>query len=258
MGIVHAFGHSGQAYPQGFVETTKHSAFGLRSTEDAYVDQLVGFEEIGCGRHAGIACLVSRAFVDINRNPYELDPLLIQGRLPAHALVRSHNVRSGYGVVARCLGLNEPIYQGRLSLKTVLDRIEAVHVPYHKALRVLITRGKAKKARLLLLDWHSFPSRALKGHSYADIVLGDCQGQSCSPLTRERVKEAFVAKGLKVALNKPFSGGYTTQTYHDQKGGIETLQIEINRSLYMDEDSLLRSDNFIKLQSILMSIRSSL
>jgi N-formylglutamate amidohydrolase len=254
--LVFAFPHSGRTYPRAFIEASRLNAQGLRITEDAFVDDLMGFDE-GLNAVQGdfgdvwaIRANYARAFVDVNRHPMELDPRLIKGALPKGALSQTQKVKNGFGVIPRCLTPEAEIYYGPISVAEASLRIDTLHRPYHEQLQALLFEARRATAaqRVALLDWHSMPSSALKTLNAlgrgADIVLGDLYGESCRPQLLAAVREGFEREGFKVALNMPFAGGYTTQHYGAPTKGIEALQIEINRSLYMNERAVEVSEGF--------------
>lgn len=257
--VIFACPHSGRYYPQTFLEASNLSPLTLRSTEDGFVDDLLGLRDTqwrgGAFERAGlwaIKALWARAYVDVNRHPLELDPLLIDGRLPKGSLSQTERVKAGFGVVARSLGPGLSIYRQPLSLNEVLERIEKGHRPYHQALAGRIQRLWSLGRGVVVLDWHSMPSKGLR--SKADVVLGDLHGQSCQAMTLKVVKRVFEAHGFRVALNQPFAGGYTTDTYGAPHKGIETLQIELRRDLYMDEALIAPNPQYQRFKSRLQTV----
>jgi N-formylglutamate amidohydrolase len=252
--------HSGRLYPDDFLVASRFDATAIRATEDAFVDDLLGFDSLPV---TALKANYARAFIDVNRDARELDPRLINGPLPRGSLSSSPQVKNGYGVVPRCLHEGAEIYRQSLSLMSVLERIDVFHKPYHACLLGLIVRLKAQYGRVVVLDWHSMPSFGPsfgpssgpqeEAHNRADIVLGDLYGISCTPDLRRDIKSAFEAVGLKVAINAPFAGGYTTKTYGQPHKGVETLQIEINRKLYMDEAGIIPNRHYGRLKEQLQS-----
>lgn len=235
--------HSGRYYPDAFVKSARLNELALRGSEDAYVDQLIDFDNIS--DVYGLRMNYARAYIDVNRDEAELDPKLISGRLPALNLSATPRVVSGFGVVARCIKPGLDIYRSPLTLAEVRGRIDRIYAPYHRALKGLIAEAKTQSARIIVFDWHSMPSQSKLNRTHltkkmkgADIVIGDLHGDSCRGETRRIVKNAFEAQGFSVGLNDPFSGGHTTQSYANSHAGIETIQIEINRGLYMDEETI--------------------
>jgi N-formylglutamate amidohydrolase len=237
--IVFASPHSGGWLPGDMGALPDLPWMTLRSAEDVGVDRLVA-----AGPSVGaplIAAQVSRAYVDLNRAPDELDPALIDGVEGS----TSAKVAAGFGVVPRRAGDGDALYDRRLSMDEAEARIARVHAPYHKALADLMQQAKARHGMALLLDWHSMPSRAAgprpKGGRGVDIVLGDRHGASARGGVTRRVRALFEAQGLRVALNTPYAGGYATQSWGRPAEGFQAVQVEINRALYLDETTLTPS-----------------
>ncbi|MEM9049444.1 MAG: N-formylglutamate amidohydrolase [Pseudomonadota bacterium] len=226
--------HSGRAYPLEFVRRARLSRLQLRLSEDAHVDELFG-EAPRCGAPL-LAATAPRAFVDLNRGPGELDPALIDG---VRASGLNPRISAGLGVVPRVVAEGMPIYEGKISVAEARRRIERYHAPYHERLARLVAEARRVFGLALLFDCHSMPSDALRACSQdgrrPDIVLGDRYGASAAPWVMDAVQDVFDAEGFLVARNAPFAGGYITQLYGRPARGIHAVQIEIDRSLYLDE-----------------------
>lgn len=235
--------HSGRTYPSSFLSASRLTAVALRKSEDAYVDLLLaGIVNIGATlMHAHFP----RAYLDVNREPYELDPALFNEALPDYANTHSLRVVGGLGTIARVVNEQEEIYRAPLPVNAALERIERLYKPYHATLSGLMEDARRRFGYAVLVDFHSMPSyQGDKGaNPKVDFVLGDRFGTSC-PREMVRLVERFLSGlGYKVALNKPYAGGYITERYGVPNEGLHTLQIEINRALYMDEETLaLRRD----------------
>ncbi len=178
-----------------------------------------------------------RAFLDLNREPFELDPQMFEGRLPDFANTRSLRVAAGLGVIPRVVGDAQPIYREPMPVETALKRIAALHRPYHARLAELLETAQRRFGFALLLDCHSMPSNS-PDVGGCDIVLGDRYGSSAARWMVDTVEVALRAAGLVVRRNKPYAGGYITEHYGAPAAGRHALQVEINRSLYMDERAL--------------------
>jgi N-formylglutamate amidohydrolase len=190
---------------------------------------------IGQAPDHGAALLVGRigrAYLDLNREAADLDPLLIEGVDPDRASVRT---TAGYGVIPRLSGDGRALYGRRLDRTEAEARLTAVHAPYHAALEDVMRRTHARHGRAMLIDWHSMPSRAVGGARGADVVLGDCHGASCAADLTRRTRAAFERLGWRVALNQPYAGGWTTRRWGRPAEGFHALQIELSRALYMNE-----------------------
>ncbi len=249
---VFASPHSGALYPSDWVAQTRLDPLALRSSEDAYVDQLIW----PCAP-LGFACLrglYARAYVDVNRDPRELDPRLFQEPLPADARPSSLRVAAGLGVIARKVSEGRDIYGGPLPLSEGLARLAQVHTPYHQTLKAALERLKSERGRAVLLDWHSMPSASCR----ADVVLGDLRGRSCAPGLTRWLAAAFKAAGLKVALNHPYAGGWTTQLYGQPMQGRHAVQIELSRGLYMDEARLEPTAGLADLRALIGTLAAGL
>jgi N-formylglutamate amidohydrolase len=227
--------HSGRQYPKAFLNESRLDERSLRRSEDCYVDLL--FDQV---LDLGAPLLLAhapRAYVDVNREPYELDPRMFDGRLPAYANTRSMRVAGGLGTIPRIVGEGQDIYRGRIAVEDALARIETIHRPYHRALKHLLLRTIEGFGQAMLLDCHSMPSASLglPEPGRADIVLGDRYGTSCAPRMMDVFQQAFEESGFVVVRNRPYAGGYITEHYGHPRSGIHALQIEINRALYLDE-----------------------
>lgn len=237
-GFVFNSPHSGNLYPQAFLDRGRLSAHTIRRSEDAYVDRL--FAPMVAHGAPLMRARFPRAYLDLNREPYELDPRMFEGRLPAFANTRSIRVAGGLGTIPRIVADGHEIYTGRLPVREGLARIEALYKPYHRALRRLITRAQDNFGYACLIDCHSMPSTSLSAESLgqADIVLGDRYGSSCSNVLTDLAEAALRARGFGVMRNKPYAGGFITEHYGEPSGHRHALQIEINRALYMHEATL--------------------
>lgn len=247
-------GHSGAVYPPDFVAASRLDALTLRRSEDAHVDRLfASVVELGAPL---LRANFPRAFLDVNREPYELDPRMFDGRLPPFANTRSMRVAGGLGTVPRVVADGQEIYARRLPVSDAIVRIEALYKPYHRVLRGLIQRTARTHGHCILIDCHSMPSSSLGRDTEikADMVLGDRYGTACAPGLIEAFEAAFRAKGFRVVRNKPYAGGFITEHYGEPNLGRHALQIEVNRALYMDEASLTTTPDFPSLVKALRSV----
>jgi N-formylglutamate deformylase len=216
----------------------------LRRSEDSFVDELaMGVVARG---YPLMRAHFPRSYVDVNREPYELDPRMFEGRLPSFANTRSMRVAGGLGTVARVVGDAQEIYDQRISVDDALRRIETLYKPYHRALRRLFTRVHHEFGAAMLIDCHSMPSSngPRDDRQRADIVLGDRYGTSCVALMSETVERTLQGLGYSVSRNKPYAGGFITEHYGNPAAGLHAIQIEFNRALYMDERRFERSAGF--------------
>jgi len=246
--------HSGRVYPSSFLASSKLDPLTLRRSEDAYVDELFGFAAaLGAPLlHAHFP----RAYLDVNREPYELDPILFRDGLPHYANTQSVRVVGGLGTIARIVSESEEIYREPLAVAAALERIHRLYVPYHETLSTLLFEAKREFGFAVLIDCHSMPStsQADKRSTRADFVLGDRFGTSCSSELTRIAARSLDSLGFCVALNKPYAGGYITEHYGRPHKAQHVLQIEINRALYMDEATFERTARFEELRDKLQTL----
>jgi N-formylglutamate amidohydrolase len=250
--------HSGSIYPRHFLDASRLELRTLRRSEDSFVDELMlGVVERG---HPLMRAHFPRCYVDVNREPYELDPRMFEGRLPSFANTRSMRVAGGLGTIARVVGEAQEIYDRRIPVDDAMRRIDALYKPYHRALRRLVTRMHREFGTVILIDCHSMPSTAggKDDRPRADIVLGDRYGTSCVGLISELVDAQLQSLGYSVSRNKPYAGGFITEHYGNPAAGLHAIQLEVNRSLYMDESRFEPIATFAKVAADLGSLADAL
>jgi N-formylglutamate amidohydrolase len=248
--VVFASPHSGDRYPPGFVEASRLDPLSLRRSEDAFVDALFGSAP-AYGAPL-LKALFPRAYIDPNREPWELDPAMFADALPDYVNARSPRVGAGLGTIARVVANGAEIYRNKLSFAEARARIEALYRPYHAKLAELLDATHARFGRCLLIDCHSMPSVGGPmdrdpGKRRVDFVLGDCFGASCAPVVIDTVESVLRRQGYAVGRNAPYAGGFTTRHYGRPAAARHALQIEINRGLYMDEARIKKSPGFAAL-----------
>ena len=259
--IVLASPHSGTAYPDAFVAASPLDPLDLRRSEDCFVDELwLGAAALGVPL---LRAAFPRAFVDANREPFELDPEMFEDELPPYVNVNSSRVAAGLGTLARVVASGKEIYGGKLRFADALDRIETCYRPYHAALRRLIDATRDRFGYCILIDCHSMPSVGAPmdpdaGRGRADFILGDGFGTACEGAVAHTVERALESHGYRVTRNKPFAGGYTTRHYGCPEEGVHALQIETNRALYMDEDAIGRLPALADVAGHMTSVVSAL
>jgi N-formylglutamate deformylase len=250
--------HSGRVYPHGFLTASKLDLATLRRSEDFFVDELIA----GVVRHGHpvMRAHFPRCYVDVNREPYELDPRMFEGRLPSFANTRSMRVAGGLGTVARVVGDAQEIYDRRLPIDDALRRIETLYKPYHRALRRLFTKVHRDFGAAVLIDCHSMPSTggAKDERPRADVVLGDRYGTSCTAIVTDVIEATLRALGYVLSRNKPYAGGFITEHYGNPAAGLHAIQVELNRSLYMDENRYVRSAAFDRVAADLETVANRL
>jgi N-formylglutamate amidohydrolase len=252
MPVVFNSPHSGRCYAREFLASSCLDERAIRRSEDTYVDELF-LPAVDRGAPL-IKANFPRAWLDVNREPYELDPKMFAGSLPTFANVRSVRVAGGLGTIARIVSESEEIYAGPLTVEEALARIENVYKPYHRALRGLVARTHVDFGFAVLLDCHSMPSAVRGGPSRLrpDIVLGDRYGASCSAELTDAVAQILSRLGYSVSRNKPYAGGFITEHYGQPGKGLHAMQIEINRCLYMDERTMQQTAGFQRLRGDLI------
>jgi N-formylglutamate amidohydrolase len=245
--LIVASPHSGAKYPDDLLASSRLDPLTLRRSEDSFIDEIfAAAPRLGAPL---LAARVARAYIDVNREAWELDPTMFADTLPNFVNTRSPRVRMGLGTIARVVASGEEIYARKLRFAEARQRVEALYHPYHQALRQLLDETAAGFGGFQLLDCHSMPSAAsaIGGQDGVDIVLGDCHGAACAPRIVEAARAFLAQRGFAVALNSPYAGGFTTLHYGSPRRGRHALQIEINRALYMDERSFGRQAGFERL-----------
>jgi N-formylglutamate amidohydrolase len=247
--LIFASPHSGRIYPSGMMAASRLDAASIRRSEDVWVDQLIA-GAVGFGASM-IAARLARVYLDVNREAWELDPGMFSDELPAYARARTARVAAGLGAIARIVAEGEEVYARKLTFAEAQARVEAVHHPYHAALRHLIEESLAAHGVAILVDWHSMPSAAAlhAAGGACDMVLGDRFGGACAPAVSRLVERELTALGYNVARNAPYAGGYTTEHYGRPARAVHALQIEVNRALYVDEASLAPTSGFARLKA---------
>ncbi len=248
--LVFASPHSGRCYPDDMMDAAALDATSIRRSEDAFVDDLIeGAVEHGA---AVIAAGFARAYIDLNREPFELDPGMFADELPEFARARTARVAAGLGAIARVVSEGQEIYRRKLTFAEAQARIEGAHQPYHEALEALVEEALATHGFAILIDWHSMPAAAARvggRERSCDFVLGDRFGAACAGVLPMRVERELERHGYRVARNTPYAGGYTTEHYGRPNRRIHALQIEINRALYLDEATLSPTSGFARLKA---------
>ena len=257
--LVFASPHSGRFYPADMRAASALDPQAIRRSEDAFVDDLIAAAP-GLGASL-IAARCARAYIDLNREAFELDAGMFSDDLPEFARARTARVAAGLGAIARVVSEGQEIYARKLTFAEARARIEWAHRPYHGALARMIAEAHRAHGFAILIDWHSMPAAAARAGGRelpCDMVLGDRFGAACAGLLTSRVERELQAMGYRVARNSPYAGGYTTEHYGRPAKRIHALQIEINRALYLDEARLSPTSGFEKLKANLESLTIAL
>ena len=236
--------HSGRRDPARFLDQSRLDGLAIRRSEDHYVEEL-----FGAAPDFGAPLLLAhfpRAFVDVNREPYELDPRMFFEPVPSFANINSVRVAGGLGTIPRIVAENMEIYARRLPVAEALERIEAVYKPYHACLRKLIARTHARFGFGVLIDCHSMPGniRIAGSGIRPDFIIGDRYGTSASAELSQAALEFLEGLGFVAVRNKPYAGGFITEHYGRPARGLHAVQIEVNRALYVDETTLAKRGDF--------------
>jgi N-formylglutamate amidohydrolase len=242
--------HSGRDYPERFLQMTRLDHLSIRQSEDAFVDEL-----FARAPHLGaplIRAHFPRAYLDVNREPWELDPTMFVEPLSERFNTTSPRVAAGLGTLARVVAENKPIYRERLTLDDARMRIEGIYQPYHATMQRLLTESYSAFGVAVLIDCHSMPRLSRSGDRLGpDVVLGDRYGTTCAPVLADLAEMVFAGAGLRVARNRPYAGGFCTRTYGRPQHGVHALQIELSRHLYMNEVTLEKSAGFAAMRQLI-------
>ncbi|GAB5388947.1 MAG: N-formylglutamate amidohydrolase [Alphaproteobacteria bacterium] len=253
--IVFASPHSGRHYPKSFVEASWLDLHNLRQSEDCFVDELfAAAPDFGAPL---IRAHFPRSYVDVNREPFELDPRMFVDRLPGYVNTQSPRVAAGLGTIPRVVGNGQAIYRRRLEFAEAKARIEACYNPFHDDLKSLLEQTRDRFGFCLLVDCHSMPSMTgmppqLRGRF--DFVIGDFYGASCDRNIARMIEGHLRQFGYGVHRNTPYAGGYVTRHYGRPRQGIQAVQLEVNRALYMRETTLSRHRGFDRIRERMTSL----
>ena len=252
--VVFASPHSGRDYSRSFLRRTNLNDHTVRSSEDAFVDQL--FQDAPRYGAPLIKAGAPRAYVDLNRSEEELDPALIEGvRKSGH----NPRIASGLGVIPRVVANGQAIYTGKITMAEAERRIDTYWRPYHEALSAQLDQAHLMFGQAILIDCHSMPHEAMDtiartGIRRPEVVLGDRFGAAAAPGIVDRIEEAFTSAGLVVTRNTPFAGAYVTQRYGRPSRNRHAVQIEIDRALYMNEQLIRPNGHFEAFRNVLNGV----
>jgi N-formylglutamate amidohydrolase len=242
--VIFASPHSGADYTSAFLAEARLEPHALRRSEDCFVDRL-----FAAAPHYGAPFLKAtfpRAYCDVNREAWELDPGMFEDALPPWVNTSSPRIGAGLGTIPRIVASGEAIYAHKLRFAEAEDRVRRCWEPYHAALRATIQATVARFGVCLLIDCHSMPSVGqLTG---VDFVLGDAHGTACGAEIVSKTETCLRRLGYSVKRNDPYAGGYVTRQYGRPRENVHALQIEIARGLYMDERRIEPNAGFVRLQ----------
>ena len=235
--IIISIPHSGSNYSKSFLNSTKLSCNELKFSEDNYVDELLS--NILNRKITYIKTNFPRSYVDVNRHPFEIDPFMISSKIPNFINSNTSKTKSGIGVIPNVSVYGNDIYNHLLTRREVIRRLLLCYFPYHKKLKYLIRCLKKKYSDILVLDFHSMPSKST--YNEIDIIIGNNYYQSCNKDFTSLIKHNFKLYNYSLEENNPYPGGYLTRSLGKPKHGVNVIQVEINKSLYMDESSLIKN-----------------
>ena len=257
--VIFASPHSGRDYPAELLENSRLDRHNLRQSEDCYVDLL--FNAAPSYGAPLLRALFPRAFVDVNRARNEIDPRMFADEVTDRIDTGSNRVAAGLGVIPRIVADGHDIYDRKLFFRDAQRRLSSCYDPYHKALSDLIDAAVKDFGMAVVIDCHSMPSSGTGVRFPAhlpDMVLGDRFGVSCAAEITDFADSFLSGRGLSVARNAPYAGGYVASSYGRPRRNVHVLQIEINRRLYLDEKRIARTDQFDDLRLLLSQFMESL
>lgn len=247
--VVISVPHAGRVFPSSFFDMTDLAENELRGNEDCYMDEMLS-DLADCGIPI-LSMNIARAFIDVNRDQIELDDHMFEDYPADKIIFENSRCRSGYGLIHRVTADSKPIYKGLLLYDEVQHRIKDIYMVYHQALQKAINECTEKFGYCFLIDCHSMPSKIcsiMQDDAKIDVCLGDLFGQSCPEMLSVSLKNALQQRGYEVLKNVPYSGAYTTFHYCEPKQKKYTIQLEINRALYVDEQTFEKKDCYEKVK----------
>jgi N-formylglutamate amidohydrolase len=249
--------HSGRAYGATFLSVSRLDALTLRRSEDSFVEEL--FAAVPAQGGAFIAAEFPRAWCDVNRERWELDPEMFEDRLPDWVNITSPRVAAGLGTIARVVSTGAAIYGGRLRFADAEQRVASCWDPYHAALQSLIEDVRTRFGACVLVDCHSMPAHACSDRRpVPDIILGDGYGATCAPSLIAHAEAFLKGCGYVVRRNDPYAGGFVTRHYGKPARGVHALQVEIARRLYMTEATMEKHAGFTRVERDMSQFAASL
>lgn len=250
--LIYASPHSGSLYPSSWLKTCHIDPKTLRRSEDIYVDEL--FERAPEFGAAFLKARFARSFVDVNRSADDLPAMWRGDDRPTNA-----RTAAGLGVIPMAIGQNQPIYDKTPpSMEAGLERLTQLYHPYHNALAELLEATKARHGYAMLIDCHSMPGFSSLRRRHPDFILGDRFARACGPALIDSVQSCLRSMGYSTARNYPYAGGYVTEHYGRPETGVQVLQIEINRDLYVNPISLRKKRGFEPLQKNMQKLMAHL
>ena len=255
--VLLAVPHAGRVYSPTLTDAARVPIERLRALEDRYADQLIG-PAVAEGATA-IVAHIARAAIDLNRDPREIDPAMIEGRIGAEGLLPSGKVRAGLGLFPRRLPACGELWRGRMSMAEAAHRIAVAHEPYHRAIAERLEAIKAIFGVAVLIDCHSMPPLPVRqAGGPVRVVIGDRFGAGASAAVVDVAMAVIEGAGLRVARNHPYAGGYTIDRHGRPRKQVHAIQIEYDRSLYLDASLDAPTDNLEGCARLLAMVASRL
>ena len=247
--------HSGSHYPEDFAFCCPLDI--LRRAEDSYVDEL--FEAAPAHGATMIAAVFPRSYLDVNRAADDLDPALLSAAWPKHLKLRP---TTRVGLVRRYAQAGVPIYERKLHPDEVLARVERYYAPYHQTLEEICDRLHREFGAVWHVNAHSMPSTGSRKHGrkgeHGDFVIGDRDGTTCAPEYTDFVATTLRGMGYEVHINDGYKGVELVRRHGRPAERRHSLQIEVDRSLYMDQRTLEKLPGFDALKDDLARLFAAL
>ena len=242
--------HAGRHYPEELVAAGSLGLEALRDLEDFAVDALL--DDLRHTTIGGICNHIARAYVDVNRPDDALDQAMFDE--PVTAAKQTRKVIAGYGLLPRLTSARAPIHDRQLPVDVVNRRIQRAYRPYHDNLQELLSNAAVIHGHYLLVDCHSMPATDQYNRQLPDIILGDCHGRTLAPSIGKQISDFIQSKNFTFGWNTPYAGGYITSHYGKAAGPGQSVQIEINRSLYMRRPYQIDASGAARVTALLASL----
>ena len=242
--------HAGRYYPEDLIAAGSIGIEALRDLEDFAVDALL--YDLRHTNIGGICSQIARAYIDVNRPEDALDENMFDE--PVTAAKQSRKVQAGYGLLPRVTSARTPIHDRLLPADVANQRIEYAYRPYHNKLQELLRNAKQSHGHYLLVDCHSMPATDHYNRHLPDIVIGDCNGRTLAPYIGKQIDDFIRSKDFTIGWNVPYSGGYITSHYGKATSPGQSLQIEINRSLYMSRPHQIDANGAARVSALITSL----
>lgn len=254
--VVLSVAHAGRDYPDALAGLSLVRRERLERLEDRFADLLVG-QAVADGAVAVVA-RTARAWIDLNRDPAELDPAMMAAPIPPSVQAGSSRIRAGLGLIPRRVDGHE-IWRRRLTPAEAAERLARVHAPFHQAIAAAMTAAAARFGVAVLIDCHSMPPLSgADGREGATIVLGDRHGRSAASRLVDRAEGLLAAHGLGIARNAPYAGGHVLERHGRPAAGRHAIQLEIDRAAYLDHALRQPGDGLPMMRRLLATLAAAL